>query len=58
MCDLSIVLRVTYEGYFYLAQSIGDIATSVGNEDYGNGDIVGNGDISGNGDINFGTPLS
>ena len=40
-------------GYFCLAQSIGDMATSVGNSD-----IVGNGDISGDGDINFVTPLS
>ena len=34
-------------GYFYLAQSIGDMATSVRN-----------GYIVGNGDINFVTPLS
>ena len=40
-------------GYFYLAQSIGDMAASVGN-----GNIAGNGDRVGNGDINFVTPLS
>ena len=34
-------------GYFCLAQSIGDMATSAGN-----------GDVVGNGDINFVTPLS
>ena len=35
------------KGYFYLAESIGDMATSVRIDD-----------IVGNGDINFVTPLS